>query len=223
MNGRLVRNSFTLAAGLCLAVGLGVSRAQQPMPRPSATNMTSVYRGMANGGVPQSGITSNNAWPFIGNYNSGSGNSGYGTNNFGPSGGYASRNAAGNGFLAGYATGYANGYNNGYGNAYGGWNNGYGYGNGYGWNNNYGITSQQFGGWTLTNWPVPYAVPGATGNAYIQLPSYGTAGVINGTGFGVSQYGSYSNQFGAFGVPFARSYGAVGSFQGGGIGVGRGR
>jgi hypothetical protein len=90
---------------------------------------------------------------------------------------------------ANYGTGYQV---NGFGNGYGGFNNGYGF----------------------TTWPVPFAVSGQAGNAYVMLPSYNATIINNATGFGMTNYGSFSNQYGGFGVPFNRGFGSFGTSTG---------
>ncbi|MFO0958167.1 MAG: hypothetical protein U0800_12190 [Isosphaeraceae bacterium] len=186
----LVLNGFALIAGLAIVGDPAVARAQQAVGR-SPSFSRGMYPAGPIGGVQQFNPNwRSDAQPAAVSYN----NYGYGISNYGQYYGNMAQNYAGNG--------YGGGYGNGWGNGYGGYGSGYGNG----WNN---------GGWSLTNWPVPYAVSGATGNAYIQLPSYGFSGVTNGTGYGVARYGSYSNQVGAFGIPFGRSYGTTSSYTGG--------
>ncbi len=94
------------------------------------------------------------------------------------------------------------------------------YGTGYPvYNHNYGSGYGYGGGYGFTTWPVPYAVSGATGNAYVQLPYYNSTYVSNATGFGMTTYGSYSGQYGGFGVPFNRGFGTFGSSTGFNSGV----
>lgn len=89
---------------------------------------------------------------------------------------------------------------------------GYGYGGGsYGRGLGYGGGGNGGG---VTAFPYAYGVSGNSGVGYIMLPSYGVTYGQNVTGFGVTGYGSYSQQSGAFGVPFNRAYGGYGYSRG---------